>query len=62
MTFNKTINTNRVEQLKTVTIVALIVGIAAFWGGINYQRNSAVQVENKVVVEQPVMETANVKK
>jgi hypothetical protein len=64
MTFNKTIQTNVVEQIKTVLIVALVVGIGAFVLGVNYQKNSTVTVENKVVVESAVtpVETADVKK
>ncbi len=64
MTFNKTIQTNVVEQVKTVLIVSLIVGIGAFVLGVNYQKNSAVTVENKVVVEsaETPVETADVKK
>lgn len=64
MTFNKQILTTRVEQLKTIVIVALVVGIGAFVLGIQYQKNATVQVENKIVVESPVpsVETAEVKK
>lgn len=50
MTFNKQINTSVVEYGKTIILTALIVGIAAFAAGIHYQKNSTVQVENKVVL------------
>lgn len=63
MTFNKTINTNVVEQLKSATILILIVGIAAFIGGVQYQKSATVSVENKVVLSSAqVAPTADVKK
>jgi hypothetical protein len=64
MTFNKTINTNVVEYGKTIILTALVVSIGAFVLGVNYQKNSAVTVENKVVVESAAtpVETADVKK
>lgn len=61
MTINKTITTNVLEQVKTVLIVALVVGIAAFISGVNYQRNAKVTVENKVVLNSQVT-PAEVKK
>lgn len=51
---NKTINTNLVEYSKTVILTALIVGIGAFMFGVHYQKNSTVQVENKVVLSSAV--------
>lgn len=54
MTFNKQINTSVVEYGKTIVLTALIVGIGAFMFGIHYQKNSAVQVENKVVLNSAV--------
>jgi hypothetical protein len=55
MTFNKTITTNVVEYGKTVVLTALIVGIAAFMFGVHYQKNSTVQVDNKVVLSNAVV-------
>lgn len=63
MTFNQTITTNVVEYTKTVLLTALVVGIAAFMLGVQHQKRSTVQVENKVVVSSvPVPEVAQVKK
>lgn len=50
MTFNKTIQTSVVEYGKTIVLTALVVGIGAFMFGVHYQKNSQVQVENKVVL------------
>lgn len=50
MTINKTITTSVWEQFKSGLILTLIVGIAAFMFGVHYQKNSAVHVENKVVL------------
>lgn len=54
MTFNKQINTSVVEYGKTIVLTALIVGIGAFMFGVHYQKNSTVQVENKVVLNSEV--------
>ena len=54
MSFNKTITTNVIEQVKTVLLVALVTGIVAFLAGVNYQRNAKVTVENKVVLNSQV--------
>lgn len=54
---NKTITTNVLEQVKTVLLVAFVVGIAGFFYGIQYQKQSVVTVANKVVVQtSPVAE------
>ncbi len=64
MTFNKTITTSVVEYGKTIILTALVVGIGAFMYGVHYQKNSAVQVENKVVLNSAIAvpETTEVKK
>ena len=64
MTFNKTIQTNVVEYGKTIILTALIVGIGSFVFGVQYQKNAAVTVENKVVLQSQAAtpETAEVKK
>lgn len=62
MTFNKTITTNVLEYSKTVVLTALVVGIAAFMFGIHYQKNSSVQVENKVVLNSVEPVAAETKK
>lgn len=64
MTFNKQIQTNVVEYGKTIILTALVAGIGAFVLGVNYQKNAAVTVENKVVVESAAtpVEPADAKK
>lgn len=48
---NKTIVTSTKEQLKSAVILTLVVGMAAFFAGVQYQKNAKITVENKVVVE-----------
>lgn len=43
----KTPNKSTIETVKTVVIVALIVGIAAFVGGMKYQSHVNGQVKNE---------------
>ena len=62
MSFNKPITTNVVEQVKTVLLVTLATGIVAFLGGVNYQRNATVTVENQVVVQTETAQVPEVKK
>lgn len=40
----KKINPKTVETLKTIVIVALVVGITAFVGGMKYQQHTNAQV------------------
>lgn len=52
---NKTITTNVLEYGKTIVLTAFIVGSAAFFFGIQYQKSSAVTVDNKVVLSSAVV-------
>ena len=48
---NKTITTSVLEYVKTGAIIALVVGVAAFYMGVQYQRSNAVTVQNSVIVQ-----------
>jgi hypothetical protein len=56
--FNKTITTSVVEYGKTIAITVLVVAIAAFILGVQYQKRATVTVQNSVIVqaEAPVAE------
>lgn len=51
MTINKTINTTVLEQVKSATIIILVVSITAFILGVQYQKRAIVQVQNSVIVQ-----------
>lgn len=51
---NKTITTNVLEYGKTIVLTALIVGSVGFFYGIQFQKNSTVTVDNKVVLSSAV--------
>ena len=52
MSFNKPVKTTRLEQLKSAVIVALVVGIAAFVMGMQYNSVPEIVVDNEVIVHQ----------
>ena len=51
--FNKTITTSVVEQVKSGLIITLVVAIAAFILGVQYQKRAVVTVNNTVTVQTP---------
>lgn len=57
MSFNKKINTTKLEQLKTGVIIALVVGISAFIAGMRYTSNQAITVDNNITVQAQELET-----
>lgn len=49
--FNKTISTTIVEQVKSAVIISLVVGIASFLYGMQYQKSNTPTVNNSVIVQ-----------
>lgn len=59
---NKTISTTIVEQVKSALIITLIVGIASFVMGVQYQKRATITVQNSVIVQsEPVAQAPALK-